>query len=83
MEHGIFAVWHGLRLLPALPVSIWHNGHLWEGNKQRVNIPRARTGPSCRGRRLAQPLVWMAELKDPAEPVLTGAWGHLTLLPVR
>lgn len=85
MEDGIFAVWHSLRLLPAFPVSIWHDRHLYV-RKQAAHQPSqsrhpARSWQPCPygGRRWHSHFYGWLSLTDPTEPMLTGGLDYSTL----
>lgn len=53
MEDRIFAVWHSLRLLPAFPVSIWHDRRL-QGKATSALALKASAGTQLQ----PQPLWW-------------------------
>lgn len=85
VEDGIFAVWHSLRLLPAFPVSIWHDRHLYV-RKQAAHQPSqsrhpARSWQPCPygGRRWHSHFYGWLSLTDPTEPMLTGGLDYSTL----
>lgn len=85
MEDGIFAVWHSLRLLPAFPVSIWHDRHLYV-RKQAAHQPfqsrhPARSWQPCPygGRRWHSHFYGWLSLTDPTEPMLTGGLDYSTV----